>query len=136
VDFYDPSRMKQHSIERARKGLQYSGAEKRADFRALPFQDASRDAVFLILAAHEIRDQQDRIRFFAEVRRILKPGGRLILVEHLRDIWNFAAYGPGVRHFFPRREWLRTVEASNLVVIDERSITPFVRCFVLERGCE
>jgi SAM-dependent methyltransferase len=130
-DFYDPSRMQERSIERARRSAGRNTVKDCVDFRALPLRDSSCDTAFLIFAAHEIRDPQDRVRFFKELRRILKPGGRLILVEHLRDVWNFAAYGPGVRHFYSRGEWRRTANSAGFSIKEEQTITPFVRCFVL-----
>jgi hypothetical protein len=133
IDFYDPEKMQEPSIERARRSVARTDTKDSVDIRALPFQDASLDAAFLILSAHEIRDSGDRVRFFSELGRILKAGGELILVEHLRDGWNFAAYGPGVRHFYSRQEWLRTATAAGFSVNRENSLTPFVRCFVLER---
>jgi SAM-dependent methyltransferase len=133
LDIYDPSKMTERSIERARSSIADTGERASVDFLALPFLDSTCDAVFLILAAHELRDREDRVRFFKEVRRILQPGGRLILVEHLRDGWNFAAYGPGIRHFFSRGEWLRVAKKGGLVKGGERSLTPFVRCFVFSR---
>ena len=133
LDMYDPAKMTERSIERARSSIPAAGTRASVDFGALPFPDSTCDAVFLILAAHELRDPQDRVRFFRELRRILHPGGRLILVEHLRDAWNFAAYGPGIRHFFSRAEWLRVAKEGGLLKESERSLTPFVRCFVFSR---
>ncbi len=34
--------------------------------------------MFLILAAHEIRDDAERVQFFREVKRLLAPGGRIL----------------------------------------------------------
>jgi ubiquinone/menaquinone biosynthesis C-methylase UbiE len=98
---------------------------------ALPVGDGWADAVFLLLTAHEIRKAEDRDQFFAEVARILSPGGRVVLVEHLRDTWNAVAFGPGFFHFFSRGEWLRTAARARLRVESERRMTPFVRVFVL-----
>lgn len=132
LDIYDPKEMTEPSIVRARR-LSLDRAAKPAEFRSLPLPDSSQDAVLLIFAAHELRRPESRLQFFREIVRILVPGGRVVLVEHLRDTSNFLAFGPGFLHFLPRREWLRLASAAGLAVRDERRITPFVDVLVLEK---
>lgn len=132
-DFYDAKKMTEPSIERARRES-LSSRDEQVNFSALPLADSECDTVFLVFSAHEIRGHEDRLRFFEEVRRILRPNGRLVLVEHLRDLWNFTAYGPGFRHFFSRNEWLRVASGAGLSIEAEQTITPFVRCLVFARA--
>ena len=40
--------------------------------------------------------------FFRELKRVLAPGGRVIVTEHLRDLANIAAYSIGAWHFHQR----------------------------------
>jgi len=131
-DVYDPVEMTEPSIVRARR-LELDRTATAADFRALPLPATSQDAVFLIFAAHELRRPESRLRLFQEIARVLAPGGRVVLVEHLRDAWNFLAFGPGFLHFLPRREWRRLTAAADLVVREERRVTPFVAVLVLEK---
>jgi SAM-dependent methyltransferase len=133
LDIFDPAEMTEPSIVRARKGRVRSESIA-ASARRLPAASASWDAVCLLFAAHELRTAAGREALFAEVHRLLDNDGLVIVAEHLRDVPNFCAFGPGAFHFFPRREWLRVFEHASLHVADEFPITPFVRVFVLRRA--
>ncbi|OBJ25356.1 hypothetical protein A5646_13890 [Mycobacterium sp. 1245499.0] len=58
-----------------------------ADMTELPFPDGSFDVVTSALAVHNISNSADRRRAVAEMARVLKPGGRLVLVDimHVTD---------------------------------------------------
>lgn len=126
ADFYDPTEMTEASIARART----AGADP-LDYRHWPYADASLDAVTFLFAAHEIRHAQGRQALFAEALRTLRPGGRLIVLEHLRDLPNLLVYGPGAFHFFSRRTWLASW--PGFVLVEERRLTPFTCLFLLEK---
>jgi hypothetical protein len=91
------------------------------------------DAAMLLLSAHELRSDAAAGALFTELRRVLGPGGRVVVAEHLRDWANFLAYGPGFLHFHSRRTWVRCFARHRFDVHAEFSITPFVRVFVLRR---
>jgi ubiquinone/menaquinone biosynthesis C-methylase UbiE len=70
---------------------------------SLPFRDASFDVVVSMLVLCSVRDVDATL---AEVRRVLRPGGRFVFVEHvrkpgdagkwqdrLRPVWSFAMGG-------------------------------------------
>jgi ubiquinone/menaquinone biosynthesis C-methylase UbiE len=80
-----------------------------------------------------LRTDETRGALFAELRRVLGPGGRVVVAEHLRDWANFMAFGPGFLHFHSRRAWTRCFERARFAIESEFSITPFVRVFVLRR---
>jgi SAM-dependent methyltransferase len=129
-DMFDPEQMTEPSIRRARE---LSGASDShwVSWKNLPAKTGEFDAVFLIFAAHELRDPEARSVFFREVARVLKPGGVILLVEHLRDLPNFLAYGPGCLHFHSRRTWQAAFAAAGLKAQRERTLTPFVHVFEL-----
>jgi arsenite methyltransferase len=58
-----------------------------ADMTELPFSDAVFDVVTSALAVHNIPTADGRGRAVAEMARVLKPGGRLVLVDikHVKD---------------------------------------------------
>jgi SAM-dependent methyltransferase len=131
LDCYDPAVMTEGSVRRARRLHPPPRAAVPADAAALPLADGGQDAVFLVFAAHELRTPQRRRALFAEVARVLRPGGHLVLVEHCRDAATVAAYGPGAWHFYPRREWLSC--AARLALVGEATMTPLVRALVFRR---
>ena len=132
-DIYRADAMTESSIVRARRGAAADTSSQSADFAHLPVNTGSVDAAFLLFAAHELRRPGDRLALFLELRRALRPRGRVVLCEHLRDAWNFAAFGPGFLHFLPRSAWTRVAAESRFDVEREFSITRFVRIFVLRR---
>lgn len=131
LDIYDASSMTEPSIKRARRRGNVAHQPDRAEPCSLPLRDSECDAVFLIFAAHELRDRQDRHALFSEVSRSLKSNGRVIVIEHLRDWANLLVYGPGAFHFHSRKEWQASWQATGLEIASDTSITPFVRCFIL-----
>jgi SAM-dependent methyltransferase len=133
-DIFDPAEMTEPSIARARRLGRPPVDPEPVDFRRLPAPAASVDAALLLLSAHELRTDEARGALFAELHRVLTPGGRVIVAEHLRDCANFAAFGPGFLHFLSRRTWKRSFACARLVIHAEFSITPFVHVFVLRRS--
>ncbi len=133
-DIFDPVEMTEPSIARARRLCRFPTDTEAVDFRCLPAPVASVDAALLLLSAHELRTDEARGALFAELHRVLKPGGRVIVAEHLRDCANFAAFGPGFLHFISRRTWTRSFARARFVIHREFSITPFVHVFVLRRS--
>ena len=130
-DIFAPPEMTEPSIRRARTLTPSPVAATPADYRALPLADESLDAVFLLFAAHEIRERDGREALFGELRRVLRPGGCVVLLEHTRDAANCAAFGPGFLHFFPRNEWRSLATGADFIIERESAFTPFVRLFVL-----
>ena len=49
----------------------------------LPFANSSFSAAVAILMLHHLQSSELQNRAFAEIRRVLKPGGRLLLVDML-----------------------------------------------------
>lgn len=134
LDIFDRGVMTAPSIERARMMTPSELPSITCRPARLELADESCDAIVIAFSAHEIRDRAARDAFFREVQRALRPGGRALLVEHLRDVPNFLAFGPGFLHFVARREWLRLAAQAELSVSAEARITPFVMALTLARA--
>jgi ubiquinone/menaquinone biosynthesis C-methylase UbiE len=75
----------------------------RAPAEDLPFEDASFDTVVSTLVLCGVDDQERAVR---EMRRVLRPGGRLLFLEHVRSD------DPDLARFQDRLNWL------NRIVVD------------------
>jgi arsenite methyltransferase len=77
-------------------------AVQTADMRHLPFADGSFDVVLSHWAVHNLRDAKQRRQALAEMARVLKPGGYIVLgdIERRAEYAaNFAALGlRDIRH--------------------------------------
>ena len=69
----------------------------RAPAEDLPFQDGSFDVVVSTLVLCGVHDQPRALR---EARRVLRPGGRLLFIEHVRSD------DPDLARFQDRMNWL------------------------------
>jgi SAM-dependent methyltransferase len=131
-DFHDPAKHTEISIRRARRAQPPSSETMAIRTDQIPLADSSLDRVLLILAAHEIRDHQERVEFFRELKRVLAPCGRVIVTEHLRDLANIAAYSIGAWHFHSRDAWLATFHQAGFRVAGEFRNNLLITTFVLE----
>ncbi len=132
-DFYDPLLHTEVSIERARKLYQpYPGTEI-INTQAVPLKENSIDIILLMFAAHEIRNEDERILFFEQLRKVITMKGAIIVVEHQRDLVNFIAYNIGFFHFYSGRNWLKVFTGAGLKISKEIKITPFISGYVLRK---
>ena len=131
LDHYDPAHMTEPSIRRARRLFPPVEGTCPAPFDRWPVDATSLDVIFALFAIHELRHHEERAAWFNEARRCLKPGGRIVLVEHVRDLANFLAFGPGFFHFHSPASWRRDWTDAGLRLADEFRLTPWVRVFVI-----
>ena len=128
-DFYNAKRHTEPAIKRARKvSLVYPDTQQIVS-NSIPVEGGTIDLVFLLSAVHEIRSHEEKVQFLKECHRICKPGGKVIMVEHLRDFPNFMAFSVGFTHFFSRSVWKKSFERSGFSSFREIKFTPFMSVF-------
>ena len=83
VEIFDlQQEMLDHTMRRAGEAGLANVVPTQGDARSLPYDDDSVDAVVLVTVLGEIPDQE---RALAEVARVLRPGGRLVVGELFGD---------------------------------------------------
>jgi SAM-dependent methyltransferase len=116
-----------HSLELARAGYRVTGVDRsqvlldeaarraagergpelvRADYRDLPLPDASFDAALNLFSSLGFLGDEEDTRALAEIRRVLRPDGRLVIETNHRD-WL-------ARNFLEHR-WHRVAEGRLLL---------------------
>lgn len=134
LDHYDPARMTEASIQRARHHCPPAPGTLAAPYGSWPIAAGSTDVVIGMLAVHELRRDEERGAWFAEAHRVTRHDGRVIVVEHVRDLANALVFGPGALHFHSIATWRRGWERAHLRLRDEFRVTAWVRVFVLEHA--
>ena len=86
----------------------------RGDYRELPFEDASFDAVFNLFSSLGYLERDQDVGVLREFRRVLRPGGALVMETAHRD--GFARFAQP----FARRTWERLPDGS--LYLEERTI--------------
>ncbi len=132
-DFYNPETHTEVSIKRARKAYPPYPGTMEVTTSTLPLVNQHIDTVCLFFAAHEIRNNAERINFFKELYRVVHADGSIHVVEHLRDVPNFLAYTVGAFHFLSAQTWHNTFEKSGWKVNSEKYINPFVKYVILKK---
>ncbi|RNL50188.1 methyltransferase domain-containing protein [Pedobacter jejuensis] len=133
LDFYNPLKHTEVSIKRARKAYPPFPNTMHTKTSSIALETNSVDKIFVILAAHEIRDEIERTNFFLELNRIIKPEGQIYVTEHLRDFKNFLAFNIGAFHFHSKSAWLQNFNNANLNIKKEIKLTPFISTFTLDK---
>lgn len=128
-DFYNAKQHTEPAIIRARKvSLVYPNTQQ-INTNSIPLADNAVDNIFLLSAIHEIRKHDEKVQFLKECRRVCKPNGKVIMVEHLRDLPNFIAFTIGFTHFFSKVTWKKAFEEAGFISFKEKKFTPFMSIF-------
>ncbi len=100
-----------------------------ADAQALPFADGSFDAVVATLVLCTVPDQRAAL---AEVRRVLRPGGGLLFIEHVRAEGGTARWQDRIEPLWrrllagchPNRDTVAAIEETGFRVVSLERFNP------------
>jgi ubiquinone/menaquinone biosynthesis C-methylase UbiE len=86
IDLWSQGDLAGNTADATLRNAELEGVRERVevrtgDMRDLPFADGEFDAVVASLSIHNIPRREDRRRATSEIARVLKPGGRLSLLD-------------------------------------------------------
>jgi arsenite methyltransferase len=111
VDVWNPKALTGNQGESVLQNAKIEGVSdrveiKEGDARELPFPDETFDVVVSNFVVHEMNNRAEREKMMREVARVLKPGGRVALVdfiftdECIEDLRNYSVDAERVRDEF------------------------------------
>lgn len=135
VDIWDKIDIPGNSPQRAYRNAQLEGVEgkvefRTADVRELPFPENSFDLVTASRVINNLKGEPDRLKALNEIYRVLRPGGRFLLLEPLLDLRALLFYTPlAVLAFSSKKVWLDLLaktEFINLKTASHRDLGLFL----------
>lgn len=111
---------------KAKEGNVTNVAFLKGEESKIPMEDATADAVLLALVLHELRDPKE---YFREIKRIMKPGGKVFVIE-----WQKKAMqgGPSLDERIGADEINKMVADVGMRVASEREINGMHYAVVIE----
>ena len=103
VDVWVQDQQVDNNMDAAMHNADLEGVAERVevrygDARDLPLSNASIDVVFSSWMIHFLMDPDDRLQVFKEISRVLKPGGRVVIIDFDRI--------DEIKSYFVSEEWL------------------------------
>jgi len=121
IDIWDKVEISGNSPQRAYRNAQLEGVQEKvefrtADLRGLPFPDNSFDLVTALRVINGLRGEGDRLKALKEIYRVLRPGGRFLLLEPLLDLRALLLYTPLYAFAFSSKKvWLDLLAKTEFV---------------------
>jgi ubiquinone/menaquinone biosynthesis C-methylase UbiE len=94
------------------------------------------NSVALVVASYilvEFWQHGDRDRLLREMRRILQPGGHLILAEPVRTTTHWLMIGPAAARLPAPAYWRDLLRTAGFVVTREKDVGGYYLCFRAEK---
>jgi ubiquinone/menaquinone biosynthesis C-methylase UbiE len=134
IDIWDTMELGGNSPERTYKNAEIEGVKDKVEFKfgnvlEIPFDDDVFDIVTCSSVLNNLPGEKNRIKALKEILRVLKPKGKCMLLEPLRNLKMFFAFTPFA--FFQlgtREDWenyAKTAGFSKMRFYGERGIGIF-----------
>jgi ubiquinone/menaquinone biosynthesis C-methylase UbiE len=133
IDVYNPQLATGSSLARARLQAPSSKQDPRLTWSdghisLLPMPDASVTAVFMSQVLSEFGQHGDQQMLLREIRRILKPGGRLLITEQTASWLNWLLVGTSSAKLQPAEYWRDLLLEAGFEIHRQENIQGLLSC--------
>jgi ubiquinone/menaquinone biosynthesis C-methylase UbiE len=133
VDVYNPQLTTDSALAHARREAPPAKTDPRlvwydGHFNLLPLPDASVEAVFMFQVLSEFNQHGDRQVLLREVRRILKPSGRLLITEQSASWLNWLLVRHGGANLQPVEYWQDLLQGAGFDILRQEQIQGLLNC--------
>lgn len=138
VDIYNPQIFDSDIISRWRQEMPAAVRDPRLEwgsgsFNLFPVRNASQDVVVLVEILSELVQVGDRHLLMKEVFRVLKPGGRVVVVETPRTTMNSLLRGPAAFGLRPVGYWESLLQGAGFARVKPHMVNDVVCYFRAEK---
>ena len=121
IDIWDKIEIIGNSPERAYANAMIEGVSDRVEFKtgnvlSIPFSDNSFDVVTSSSVINNLHGDSEKLKALEEIFRVLRPGGKFLLLEPLRDLWGFLTWTPFfVWILLPKDKWIALQKKAGFI---------------------
>jgi ubiquinone/menaquinone biosynthesis C-methylase UbiE len=99
----------------------------------LPLPDASVSAALVDGTLGHFWSKGDRERLLQELKRVLKPNGRLLVAERTRSLSNWLALGPAAGKLRDPEDWRDLLRSAGFEILREEQRHDLTTCWRARR---
>lgn len=116
IDIWSKAEIPGNSAKRAMENARIEGVADRTEFRtgnvlAIPFNDESFDIVASVSVINNLHNDEDKLKALKEIYRVLRSGGKFLLLEPLRDLQGAFVFTPlFIWMASPKDKWVKLLE--------------------------
>lgn len=119
------------SPETASRNAKAEGVDDRVNFRygnalRIPFEDGTFDLVTMGSVLHELHNEKDKETALHEVYRVLKPGGKFVTIEILRNKKLALSVLPFALVWKPKDYWTQLIQRAGFENLTTRSFNSLI----------
>jgi ubiquinone/menaquinone biosynthesis C-methylase UbiE len=121
IDIWNKMEIPGNSPERAYANAEIEGVGDKVEFKtgnvlSLEFTDNSFDIVTGSSIINKFKGDSQKLKALKEIFRVLRPGGKFLLLEPLRDSWNHLTWTPFfVWMLLPKDKWITLLNKTGFV---------------------